>query len=295
MKILTRVLPADGAATRVATKYLQQTSDGFVVEATYIRRPEKHTLCVSTQVGCVVGCRFCASGLRSEGRVYQRSLTSNEMVEECCNITGELDFAARPKPLTFAFMGEGEPFLNFGECVKAFHALAAMKWPVPMQLSVSTSGVRPDLIRRLGEIALPVRLKLQVSLHGPSDEIRSRIVPVSKPVSEIVAATLAYLERCGRPVTWNYVLCADVNDQLEHAEQLVELLGPGWHVKFTRLNLTAGSPFRPAPREQVERFRRILEGGGLTTAYSETDESCIQSGCGQLSYRYAEERHRLDI
>lgn len=290
MEILKRVLPANG----IATKYLQKTNDGFVVEATYIKRPEKHTLCVSTQVGCVVGCRFCASGLRSKGSLYKRSLSSAEMVEQCCNIAQEIDFAAYPKPLTFAFMGEGEPFLNFGECVNAFHALASTTWPVPMQLAVSTSGVRPDLIRRLSEIEFPVRLKLQVSLHGPNDEIRSWIVPVSKPISEIVAATRAYREMCGRPVTWNYVMCADVNDQPEHAEQLVELLGPSWHVKFTRLNLTASSPFRPTPKEQVERFRQILEEGGLSTTYSETDESGIQSGCGQLSYHYAQSEHRLD-
>ena len=290
MKILKRVSPSDG----VATKYLQETSDGFVVEATYIKRSEKHTLCISTQVGCVVGCGFCASGLRSKGLAYQRSLSSAEMVEECCDIAREMDFTAHRKPLTFAFMGEGEPFLNFDECVKAFHALAVMKWPVPMQLAVSTSGVRPDLIRRLGEIAFPVRLKLHVSLHGPSDEVRSRIVPVSKPVSDIVAATRAYRERCGRPVVWNYVMCVGVNDQPEHAEQLADLLGPGWHVKFTRLNPTAGSPFRPAPREQVERFRRIMESGGLSTAYSETDESGIQAGCGQLSYRYVQRNQHRD-
>lgn len=282
MKILKRVSRSDG----VSAKYLQETSDGFVVEATYIRLPEKHTLCVSTQVGCPVGCRFCASGSRSEGRMYERSLSSAEMVEECCNIAQEMDFAAHCKPLTFAFMGEGEPFLNFDECVKAFYALAAMRWPAPMRLSVSTSGIRPDLILCLGEMTFPVRLKLQVSLHGPSDDVRSRIVPTAKPVSEIVAATRAYRERCGQPVTWNYVMCAGVNDELEYARQLVELLGAGSHVKFTRLNLTANSPFRPVPRERVEQFRRVLERGGLSTTYSETDESSIQAGCGQLSYHY---------
>lgn len=286
MKILKRVLPPDG----VATKYLQETSDGFVVEATYIRRAEKHTLCVSTQVGCVIGCKFCASGLRSEGAAFVRSLTSAEMVDECCNIAGEMDFAGHPQPLTFAFMGEGEPFLNFAECVQAFHALAVMRWPVPMQLAVSTSGVRPDLIRRLGKIAFPVRLKLQVSLHGSSDEIRSRIVPITKPIAEILAAVNAYRASCARPVTWNYVLCAGINDELEHARGIVVLLGRGSHVKFTRLNLTNGSPFRPVPREHVERFRRILEHGGISTAYSETDESGIQSGCGQLSYQYAQHK-----
>lgn len=285
VKILKRVLPPDG----IATKYLQKTGDGFVVEATYIRRPEKHTLCVSTQVGCVIGCKFCVSGLRTGSAVYVRSLSSAEMVDECRNISGEMDFTAHPKPLTLAFMGEGEPFLNFEECVQAFHVLAAIRWPVPMQLAVSTSGVRPDLIRRLGEIAFSVRLKLQVSLHGPNDTIRSRIVPISKPLSEIVVAVRDYRAQCLRPVTWNYVLCAGINDEVEHARELIALLTPGSHVKFTRLNLAAGSPFRPAPREHMERFRRILESGGLSTAYSETDESGIQSGCGQLSYQHTQQ------
>ncbi len=231
MKIIKRVLPPEGdmtlATSRAATKYLQETSDGFVVEATYIRRPEKHTLCVSTQVGCVVGCRFCASGLRSEGIVYQRSLTSAEMVEECCNITQEMDFAAHPKKLTLAFMGEGEPFLNFNECVKAFHTLAAMEWPVPMQISVSTSGVRPDLIRRLGEITFPVPLKLLVSLHGPSDDVRSRIIPVSKPISEILSATQAYQEKCGRPVVWN--LLAQTWESPNHWRQVLDWTEEAFH------------------------------------------------------------------
>jgi len=286
MKIIKRVLPDDG----IATKYLQETSDGFVMEATYIRRPEKHILCVSTQVGCLIRCRFCVSGLRSEGALYQRSLSSDEMVEECCNIAREIDFTAHHKPLHFSFMGEGEPFLNFDECVKAFHDLAVMSWPVPMQLAVSTSGIRPDLIRHLGEIAFSAPLKLQVSLHGPSDDIRSRIVPITKPLAEIVAATQAYREKCGRPVEWNYVMCAGVNDYPEHAELLAKLLGPGWYVKFSRLNLTAGSPFLPAPRERVEQFCRILEKNGLFTKYYETDESGIQSGCGQLSYHYVQEK-----
>lgn len=282
MKILNWVLSSDG----VAMKYLQKTSDGLVIEATYIKRPKKHTICVSIQVGCMIGCRFCTSGLRSEGLLYQRSLTSAEMVEECCSIAQKIDFTAHPKPLTLAFMGEGEPFLNFDACVEAFHTLSVMGWPVPMQLSVSTSGIRPDLIRRFAEITFPVRLKLQVSLHAPSDDIRSKIVPITEPVSEIVAAVRTYWEKCGRPVIWNYVMCDGLNDKLEHAEQLVKLLGFGWQMKFTRLNFTAGSPFRPASRGKVERFRRVLEDNGLFTTYSETDESGIQSGCGQLSYHY---------
>lgn len=285
MEIIERVLGPDG----VSTKYLQETNDGFVVEATYIKLPMKHTLCISTQVGCPLRCTFCASGLRSDETRFQRSLSSTEMVEECCKITQEMDFVAHPKPLTFAFMGEGEPFLNFDGCVKAFHMLTAMTWPVPIKLSISTSGIKPQLIRRLSEIEFTVPLKLQVSLHGSNDDVRSRIVPVSRPISEIVAATRAYRERCSRPVVWNYVMCDGINDQPEHAEQLAQLIGPDWLVKFTRLNPTIGSPFLPASLERMEQFRSILESNGLSTTYSETDESGIRAGCGQLSYHYTKE------
>lgn len=289
MRIIDRTLPADG----VATKYLQETADGFIVEATYIKRPKKHILCVSTQVGCLIRCRFCASGLRSKGALYERSLSSAEMVEECSNIAREIDLVAYHKPIHFSFMGEGEPFLNFGECVKAFHVLTSMNWLVPVQIAVSTSGIRPDLIRRLSQIEFLVPFKLQVSLHGASDEIRSRIVPITKPITEIVAATRYYREKCSRPVEWNYVMCSGVNDSLEHAELLVELLGPGWYVKFSQLNLTAGLPFLPASRERVDQFRQILENNGLSTKCYKTDESGIGSGCGQLSYHYVQQKASL--
>lgn len=282
MKIVERVLSHNG----VTTKYLQQTSDWLVVETTYINQPQKHILCVSTQVGCLIRCGFCASGLRRGGLLYQRSLTSAELVEQCRNITREIDFTAHPKPLLLSFMGEGEPFLNFDQCVEAFHNLTQAHWAVPLRLAVSTSGIRPDLIRRLSEIEFPVPLKLQVSLHGPTDDVRHQIVPVTKPVAEIVAATRAYREHCGQPVEWNYIMCAGVNDKLEYAQLLVELLGSGWHVKFNRLNSTIGSPFRSASREQVNQFRQILEVNGISTEYYETDESGIASGCGQLSYHF---------
>jgi len=282
MEIIERVLGPDG----VSTKYLQRTEDGFVVEATYIKKPTKHTLCVSTQVGCPLRCTFCASGLRMDEERFQRSLSSDEMVEECCKISQEMDFAAIPGPVTFAFMGEGEPFLNFQNVVEAFGTLATMNWQVPMKLSVSTSGIKPYLIRELGRIEFTVPLKLQVSLHGPNDEVRHRVVPATRPIAKIVAATKDYRELCGRPVVWNYVLCDGVNDRPEHARELIRLLGPGWTVKFTRLNPTIGSPFAPSPRERMDVFRAILENGGLLTKYSETDESHIQAGCGQLSYHF---------
>lgn len=290
MRIVRRVLPLQEG---IASKYLQATTDGFVVETTYIRRPDKHILCVSTQVGCAIGCRFCISGNR-EDRKYQRSLSVDEILSQCRNIVHEMDFAKHPQPLLFSFMGEGEPFLNFFACMEAFQRIAKEAWQVPVRFAISTSGPRPDLILQLARVEVLLPLKLQVSLHGPTDEIRRQIVPVTKPLNEIVSAVRDYREMCAarpdRPVEWNYVLCADINDSPECAESLVGLLGPGWHIKLNRLNNVPGVPFLNSSLEAVARFKRILEEGGLSTENYETDESRISSGCGQLSYGFEKPR-----
>ena len=172
MKIVGKVSSRGGTTV----KYIQETSDRFLVEATYINRPEKHIVCFSSQVGCAIGCTFCVSGARKEG-AYQRSLTAVELMQQCQNIVdAELGSVSRKapveKPLLFSCMGEGEPFLNFKACVSAFHELGRRSWPVPVvRIAVSTSGIRPDLIRRLGEIVFTLPVKLQISLHGPNDEI----------------------------------------------------------------------------------------------------------------------------
>jgi 23S rRNA (adenine2503-C2)-methyltransferase len=243
VRVIQRVSVPNG----IACKYLQTTADGFVVEATYIRRPEKHVLCLSTQVGCAVGCKFCTSGLRGKEAAYQRSLTASEMISQCQNVVADMDFMAYPQPILFSFMGEGEPLLNFEACLETFSRVSAMRWPMPLRLAVSTSGVRPNLIRRLGKIEFSVPFKLQISLHGSTDAVRRLIVPNSPPLTEIVDAVSDYRDRntfhFDRTIEWNYVLCSEVNDRTANAEILVKLLGPGWYVKLNRLNLVSDSSF----------------------------------------------------
>jgi adenine C2-methylase RlmN of 23S rRNA A2503 and tRNA A37 len=217
--------------------------------------------------------------LRSQESKYLRNLTAREIVDQCWNVAREMDFSSG-KPLLFSFMGEGEPFLNFEACTDAFLHLVMIGWPVPIRLAVSTSGIRPDLITELGNLKFLVPLKLQISLHGPTDEVRRKIVPHTSPLADILAAVRSYPLTDGRTV--------EVNDAPEHAHALVELLGPGWHVKFNHLNLAVNSPFQPSPAENVSRFRDILHAGGITTECYFTDESSISSGCGQLSYSRVE-------
>ena len=279
MEIVDRIPSPDG----ITVKFLQRISGGVSVETTYIDRAEKHILCFSSQVGCVVQCGFCASGIVNR---YKRSLTSGEMFQQCLNVIPEMRIDKNPKPLLFSCMGEGEPFLNFEACVATLHRLARIDLSVPIRLAVSTSGIKPELIRRLGEISFLVPLKLQISLHGPTDEIRQKIVPITSPLDKIVEAVRAYVKLCNRPVDWNYVMCQGINDDLSHATLLVNLLGSGWHVKFNRLNPTNESPFLPTPKEKVDEFRKVLENSGISTEYYETDGSDIAAACGQLSYHH---------
>ena len=283
MQIVERVPSADGSTI----KYLQKTST-FIVETSYIRQDRKHIICISTQVGCGIRCQFCASGLRADEAKYVRSLTPDEIVEQCLNVAREINFVNYPRPLLLSFMGEGEPFQNFGGFVSAAHLLDDMVWTTPLRLAVSTSGIKPDLIRLLGATSFVSPLKLQVSIHAPNDNLRQQMIPVSRPLQEIVEATRAFREISGRPVDLVYVLCHDFNDRREHAEELVRLLGPGWHVKFNRLNLTPGTPFRPGSAEALRMFVSLCEANGITTEYYETNEGDVQSGCGQLSYKYDE-------
>ncbi|MDP3999254.1 MAG: radical SAM protein [bacterium] len=282
MEITERIASPDG----ITVKYLQTVSGGISVETTYVNRPEKHIICFSSQVGCAVGCKFCSSGIVSR---FKRSLTKSEIVNQCANVLAEIDFMTSPKPLLLSCMGEGEPFLNFDAVVDSFRALSATPLgPTPIRLAVSTSGIRPDLIRKLGGIEFSVPLKIQVSLHGATDEVRRKIVPVTAPLAKIIPAVRDYLQQCNRAVDWNYVMCKGINDSPAHAQQLAGLLEQGWHVKFNRLNRATNSSFLPAPRERVEEFRRILEEGGISTEYYETDGADIAASCGQLSYRFNE-------
>lgn len=280
MEIVRTVLSSDGKTV----KYLQKGTDGFVVETTYVDYLNKHIICFSSQVGCAVGCRFCVSGLRPIKKRHVRSLDVKELIEQCTNIVARRNLQLAEKPILFSCMGEGEPFLNFQNVVLALRQLGRC-YPAS-RLAVSTSGIKPELIRRLARIIFPVPLKLQVSLHGPSDEIRSMIIPTSRPITDIVNAVRYYNETCGRLVEWNYVLMKDINDSRECAIETARLLGPGCHVKFNFLNPVVNSPFTASEQARLSEFRKILEYHGLTTEYYETDGTDIAAACGQLSYKY---------
>lgn len=263
-------------------KYLQETEDGFLIETSYIDYPNKHIICFSSQIGCVVGCVFCAVGIFSQKTQFKRSLSEKEIFLQCTNVIDDLGITDTHKPVLFSCMGMGEPFLNFRNVVNAMQSMGLLF--KNSRLAISTSGIRPDYIRALGNISFPAPLKLQISLHAPDDELRRSIISNTEPLAEVVAAARDYQRESRRPLEWNYVLIGGVNDSVECACGVVQLLGPGQHVKFNVLNPVKGCSLEPSSLETLCVFRMILEESGLTTEHYFTNGQDVGAACGQLAF-----------
>lgn len=267
--------PRDGTV-----KLLLELADGQAVEAVGLRYRFGLTACVSTQVGCRMGCAFCASTVGG----LVRHLTPGEMVEQVLAVGRDAGEGARVGRVVF--MGIGEPLDNYEALVKALRLLHA---PEGLGLSyrhltVSTCGLVPEMRRLAGE-GLPVNLA--VSLHAPEDELRTRLVPVNRryPLAEVLAAAGEYGERTGRRVTFEYALIAGVNDHPELARSLARRLagvrGPRPHVNLIPLNPT-GRGHQPSPPERVRAFRDVLARAGVAVTVRRALGSGIHAACGQL-------------
>jgi len=268
----------------ITKKYLLETGDGYMVETTYINRPNKHIICISTQVGCPLKCTFCVSGMRA----FKRSLTANEMVSEFITVYDKESRAGNEKPFLLSFMGEGEPFLNLEACIITMRACwRYFKYRKEnISFAISTSGAKTELLEKLGSATKKLPIKLQVSFHSPVEDIRKMIVPISDPINKIIDAVKNYQNICGGAVDWNYVLCKGINDNPSIAKLIPKVLSPNSHVKFNQLNPSNGNIHTRVIEETVALFRSIVEVGGCTTEYYETDGGNIFAACGQLSYSH---------
>lgn len=261
-------------------KYLWRLSDGNCVETVLMQYHHGNTVCISSEVGCPMGCAFCASTI---GGLVRR-LTPSEMLDEV--LFTQLDSGL---PISnIVLMGIGEPLDNFDTVMKF---LELVNHPDGMNIgmrhiSLSTCGVVPKT-RELAEKDL--QLTLSVSLHAPDNETRSRIMPINRayPVEELIAACKAYFERTGRRISFEYAMIRDVNDSPKTAQTLLKLLkGLPAHVNLIPLNDVEESPLKPSTKETVFAFQKILEEGGVTATVRRTLGSDIDASCGQLRRNY---------
>lgn len=249
-------------------KYLFRLPDDETVECVFIPHREWDTICVSTQVGCPIGCRFCASG-----ESYARNLTAGEIV-------GQVLIACQEGTPNIVFMGMGEPMLNFDALIKAILILNKEVGIGARRMTVSTVGVVQG-IRRLAEIGIQVNLA--VSLHAPNDELRRCLIPAKlPPISELLEACRDYHEKTKRRITFEYVLLRGLNDRVEHAVELARLLkGFPCYVNLIPYNPTVPDFNRPSGAV-MDRFQRFLQEQGIPTTLRSERGTEIQGACGQL-------------
>lgn len=284
LPVLSRQDSADGTI-----KWLFDVGDGNAVETVFIPEDDRGTLCVSSQAGCAVGCRFCSTGHQG----FSRNLTTGEILAQLWHAEHFLrqHLKSSERVVTnVVMMGMGEPLQNYSALVPALrvmlddHGYGLSR----RRVTVSTSGVVPMIDR----LAKDCPVALAVSLHAPNDQLRDVLVPINRkyPIAELLDACLRYLPAAPRDfITFEYCMLDGVNDQPEHAAQLLDLVwhhgGQGVPCKF---NLIPFNPFpdsglKCSPRPVVQAFAKILSEAGIVTTVRKTRGDDIDAACGQLA------------
>jgi 23S rRNA (adenine2503-C2)-methyltransferase len=296
-------------------KFLWRLHDHLLVEsvlipanpALYGDASDRHTLCVSTQVGCAYGCKFCASGLDG----WKRNLTPDEIVEQVLAVerwygtqskveSRESSAGSRPSSLdprlidNLVIMGMGEPLANYDNLLKALRILNA-PWGGGIgarKITISTSGLAPQ-IRKLADE--PLQFRLAISLHGATDEVRNKIMPVNRkyPLKELIAACEEYQGQKGRMLTFEYILIAGVNDSIEQAKPLAALARRLFaKVNLIPYNKVEGLPWERPDEETQEKFLAALEKQKVIATLRREKGHDIDAACGQLRLKTEKELNR---
>ncbi len=259
-------------------KFLIRLNDGGEVECVLLRDEDRRSICVSSQVGCAMGCVFCASGLDG----VERNLTRGEIVEQMLRLQHLLPPEERLSHIVM--MGMGEPLANLD---RVLGALDVARSPdglgiSPRRITISTVGL-PPAIDRLAKHAVPYNLA--VSLHAPNDPLRNKLVPVNRKIGldAVMQASDRYFEASGRRLTFEYVLLGDENDSQTCAEQLARLMrGRSAMVNVIPYNPVAGLPYKTPSTAATRRFREVLERHGVNVNMRVRKGSEIDAACGQL-------------
>ena len=274
----TTCIAAHKQAEDGTEKLLLELSDQQKIECVLLREAERRTICISTQVGCGMGCVFCASGL--DGVV--RNLTAGEIIEQMLRLSRLLPEEERISHIVV--MGMGEPLANLQNLLKSLTVASSAEGLgiSPRRMTISTVGL-PPAIKQLSQSA--AQYNLAVSLHAANDALRNQLVPVNDKTGlrDILAAADEYFEASGRRLTFEYVLLGDVNDRAQDARELAKLLrGRPALLNLIPYNPVAGLPYRTPTTEAVEMFSAILGQQGINIQIRRRKGSRIDAACGQL-------------
>ena len=274
-----RVLEQQNSADGTRKWLLAVDGSDNAIECVLIPEKSRHTLCVSSQVGCMLNCSFCSTAKQG----FNRNLTTAEIIGQLHLVHHQLLAEGQPGVSNVVMMGMGEPLLNFDAVIAAVHLMtddfgyALSK----RRVTISTAGVVPAM-ERLAEVT---DVALAVSLHAPDDALRDELVPLNRkyPIRELMRACRAYVDGYNRKITFEYVMLDGVNDSLAHARRLVALIG----AIPCKLNLIPFNPYphaiyRPSTPAAIDRFRDYAAGKGIVTVTRRPRGDDIDAACGQL-------------
>lgn len=274
LKIVTKQISSDGTA-----KYLFKLHDGKLIETVLMRHNYGNSICVTSQVGCNMGCSFCASG--ELGKV--RSLETSELVQQVLEVQKELDNSFE-RVTNIVVMGIGEPFDNY-ENVMRF--LKIVNYPKGLEIgarhmTVSTCGIVPKIIEFAN---FDLQVNLAISLHAPNNELRSQIMKINNAykIEEVMEAVKHYINITNRRVTFEYILLHNVNDSKEHAKELVKLIkGMNAYVNLIPYNEVSTKPYKRVTKEAATAFYKILDDNHIQSTLRMEHGADIDAACGQL-------------
>ncbi|HEU5079980.1 MAG TPA: 23S rRNA (adenine(2503)-C(2))-methyltransferase RlmN [Opitutaceae bacterium] len=286
----------------VTDKLLLELRDNSLIETVIIRVPQegvgldqsRKTICISTQVGCAMACGFCASGLAG----FKRDLSAGEIVAQLLNVC-YLEDARTPRARAelasfdnIVVMGMGEPLANYDALIRALTIVNA-DWGLGFgarRITVSTSGLVPKILKLADE---PLGFRLAISLHGATNEVREKIMPVNRafPLEKLLPAVKTFSEKHGRMITLEFILIEDVNDSLEQAEKLREIaLDLHAHVNLIPYNTVEGLPWKRPSLTRQDRFANILRAANISVTLRREKGHDINAACGQLRLKTEKER-----
>jgi 23S rRNA (adenine2503-C2)-methyltransferase len=269
-----------------ATKWLWKARDGALIESVQIRTPDRVTSCLSSQVGCAMGCVFCATGLSG----FERHLSHGEIIEQYLQMWARSGVHSSH----VVFMGMGEPFHNYDQVMQAVRILNS---PSPKgagigarRITISTVGIVPGILKLADE---KLQIELAISLHAPDEETRRKLIPVAKryPIREIMKAVEEFSRKTRRIVTYEYVLLAGVNDSTQQAGELVGLLqSHPCKVNLIPFNPVSETEYERPSIEAQERFQSILEKAHIPVTIRYSKGRKVDAACGQLRRHAAQQQ-----
>lgn len=284
MKLLKSFKSKDGKTI----KYLQKTDGGHIIETGYYNLDE-HIFCISSQIGCQMGCIFCATtnpiDSLNQNQIFIRNLTSKEIVQQVKNIFLRLQKhnKLKSKKVLFSFMGMGEPFLNYKNVVDSIKILSK-EFP-NSRATIATLGISPTLIKKLAREKIDTVLKLHLSLHAPNNTLRKKILPKAQKIQPALEALKYFSSVRGVPAKVNYILIKDINDSQKHAAQLANLLKTyPFTVKLSNLN--DFNNLETSDADKFDLFEKTLNLNGIKTCRFISIGTDIKAGCGQLRRHY---------